>query len=157
MNRQLIISLYSFFVLLCEIIIIYYLYHLEKIGCKCSLNYRRNYILIYNVCIVCVSVFMLFTHINPSIIFPIFGVLFLFASILNVIFTIQYVNELKKQKCDCSESFMRNLMYILAIIQIFSWVLVIVTLIIVAITYGYFYKHTNQLKNFKIKNFKIKK
>jgi len=157
MNRPLIVKIYSIVVLLCEIFIIYYLFHLEKIGCKCSLNYRRNYILIYNISIVCFSIFMLFTHINPSIIFPIFGVLFLFASILNVIFTIQYVNDLKKQKCDCSDSFIRNLMYILAIIQIFSWFLIITTLIIVAVTYGMMDIKTLKKQIKSINHIKIKK
>jgi len=100
---------------------------------------------------------MLFTHINPSIIFPIFGVLFLFASILNVIFTIQYVNDLKKQKCDCSDSFIRNLMYILAIIQIFSWFLIITTLIIVAVTYGMMDIKTLKKQIKSINHIKIKK
>lgn len=39
------------------------------------------------------------------------------AAITNVVFTLMYVEELKKDNCECSESVFRTMMYILSIIN----------------------------------------
>ena len=53
------------------------------------------------------------------------------AIITNVVFTLMYVEELKKDNCDCSESVFRTMMYILSIISAITWGLVILLGIIV--------------------------
>lgn len=67
---------------------------------------------------------------KSSFVMPILSVLVL-AIITNVVFTLQYVEELKKDNCDCSESVFRTMMYILSIISAITWGLVILLGIIV--------------------------
>jgi hypothetical protein len=50
------------------------------------------------------------------------------AGIINIVYTIEYVNDMKKQNCQCSESFIRDLMFIIAILQISAFVIVIITM-----------------------------
>jgi uncharacterized membrane-anchored protein len=47
------------------------------------------------------------------------------AGITNVVFTLMYVEELKKDNCECSESVFRTMMYILSIIAVVTWVLIL--------------------------------
>ena len=61
---------------------------------------------------------------KSSFVMPILSVLVL-AIITNTVFTLQYVEELKKDNCDCSESVFRTMMYILSIISAVTWSLII--------------------------------
>ena len=38
-------------------------------------------------------------------------------TILNIVFTLLYIDEVKKANCDCSESVFRDMMFVLSIIQ----------------------------------------
>jgi hypothetical protein len=53
----------------------------------------------------------------------------LIAGIINIVYTIEYVQDMKKQNCKCSESFIRDLMFIIAILQIAAFIVVILTMI----------------------------
>ena len=117
------------------ILIIYYLKRLETIKCNCALNFKRNYILGFTSLSLILSIsnllfkdYKTFFKLKLFIYIP-----WLIASITNIIFTIQYVNELKKTKCECSESLYRELMFILAIINAvllsFSFLIIIFILI----------------------------
>jgi hypothetical protein len=70
------------------------------------------------------------------------------AAIINIVYTIQYVNELKKNDCACSESFYRELMYILAIINACAWIILILIIIPLAIQYPDILKKTFNNKKF---------
>jgi hypothetical protein len=110
--------------------IIYYLNHLEKIGCKCSLTFQRNYIYYYTICFFIINLLnLLFKKIT---ILPI-QIILLLASIINIAYTIEYVEDMKKQNCKCSESMTRDLMFIIAILQICA--IIIFILIIICIFY----------------------
>ena len=56
---------------------------------------------------------------------------YMIAAIMNLVFTIQYVDEMKKINCDCSESVFREMMYILAIINACVWALSILIIIFI--------------------------
>jgi hypothetical protein len=103
--------------------IIYYLKKLEEIDCRCALNFKHNYILYFtyfNLFFVVIKyLFFKKTAVTKWVFIPI-----LIAQITNTIFTIQYINDVKKNKCQCSESFIREGMYILAIISACAWVLI---------------------------------
>jgi hypothetical protein len=117
------------------ILIIYYLKRLETIKCNCALNFKRNYILGFTSLSLILSISnLLFKDYKTFFKFKLFIYIpWLIASITNIIFTIQYVNELKKTKCECSESLYRELMFILAIINAvvmsFSFLIIIFILI----------------------------
>jgi len=99
------------------------------------MNYKRNYILCFNIFLIFYSIILLFNN-KLLAYFPIVGILLSVAAIINVIFTIQYVNELKKQNCNCSESVIRTLMYVLAIINAVTWALTVLILIFVLFHYS---------------------
>ena len=129
--------------------IIYYLKKLEEIDCRCALNFKHNYILYFT------SIALFFGIVNA-----LFGerkllittmtyiyIPFLIASIINIIYTIQYINDVKENKCECSESFIREGMYILAIINASVWVLLITLIIPMVILYpASLYKMVNNKK-----------
>ena len=113
--------------------IIYYLHHLENIGCKCSLTFQRNYIYYYTITIIIFNLLSIFfqdklknLNFNFLLFLPI---LIVIAGIINIIYTIEYVNDMKKQNCECSESLIRDLMFIIAILQISAFILVILTIV----------------------------
>jgi hypothetical protein len=57
------------------------------------------------------------------------------ALIFNIVYTIQYVNEMKRINCDCSKSFYRELMYILAILQASVWILLLLSFVAILVLY----------------------
>ena len=117
--------------------IIYYLKRLETIGCKCALNFKHDYIL-YFTCFM-----LLFSVLNYGLIgVPAYRLFRLYiyipyvtALIFNIVYTIQYVNEMKRINCDCSKSFYRELMYILAILQASVWILLLLSFVAILVLY----------------------
>lgn len=110
--------------------IIYYLHHLENIGCKCSLTFQRNYIYYYTIAIFIFNLISIFfqdklKNLNLILFLPIVVII---AGIINIVYTIEYVQDMKKQNCECSESFIRDLMFIIAILQISAFIIVILTI-----------------------------
>lgn len=108
-------------------LIIYYVTSLEKIGCECSMGYKRTYILGYSAVAIVYGLFMsivgadkvtpiLFKNTLLLALFALVGV----AGIVNMVFTLMFVEEMKKKNCDCSESVYRDMMYVLAILQAIS-------------------------------------
>ena len=114
--------------------ILYYLYYLEKINCKCSLTFQRNYIYYYTISIFIINAITIFFQKKLKelslAILPI-SIMFLIAGLVNIIYTFEYVNDMKKQNCKCSESIVRDLMFIFAILQ--SFVIIIFFLTIISI------------------------
>ena len=117
------------------IVIIYYLKRLETIKCNCSFNFKRNYILGFTSLSLLLTIskflfkeYKFFVKILLIIYIPWF-----IATITNIIFTLQYVTELKKTKCECSESVYRELMFILAILNtvIISFSLIILLFLLI--------------------------
>jgi hypothetical protein len=114
--------------------IMYYLYYLEKIDCKCSLTFQRNYIYYYTLIIFIINAFTIFFQEKlkeMSLVILPFSIMLLIAGIINIIYTFEYVNDMKKQNCKCSESIVRDLMFIFAILQ--SFVIIIFFLTIISI------------------------
>jgi hypothetical protein len=114
--------------------IMYYLYYLEKINCNCSLTFQRNYIYYYTLIIFIINAVSIFFQKKLKelalVILPI-SIMLLIAGIVNIIYTFEYVNDMKKQNCKCSESIIRDLMFIFAILQ--SFVIIIFFLTILSI------------------------
>ena len=94
-----------------------YLFKLEKVGCNCALNWKRNYMITF-------MIFALSTNLI-SIIIPSLGhnVVFVFISaVLSLMFlivTIQYIRKLKNDKCDCSKNLTREIMFY------YSWIMLV--------------------------------
>ena len=110
--------------------IVYYLFHLEKIDCKCSLTFQRNYIYYYTIILFIINLVNLFFHDKLkelSLLLLPLNLILLIAGIINVVYIIEYVEDMKKQNCKCSDSMFRDLMFIVAILQIFAWLLIVLT------------------------------
>jgi hypothetical protein len=109
--------------------IIYYLYSLEKLGCQCSLTGKRAYILGFNSFLIAYALFTVaMGGVNDVVslynrypwLYLIFF-LIIVATIVNVAFTIDFVNEMKRENCACSDSVFKDIMYVLSIIQAIIW------------------------------------
>jgi hypothetical protein len=111
--------------------IIYYLHHLDRIGCKCSLTFQRKYIYYYTIFVFIINLLTIsFQNKLKKIalfVLPI-SILLIIAGIINIFYTIEYVDEMKKQNCKCSDSVIRDLMFIIAILQICVWIIVLLTI-----------------------------
>ena len=74
---------------------------------------------------------------------------YVIAGLANLVFTIQYVDELKKINCDCSESVFRTMMYFLAILSICIWGLTLLSFIFLFFMARYLFTKKNMKKIFK--------
>lgn len=110
-----------------NVYILMYLVNLEKVGCKCAMNWRRTFIMFFIIFSVVLSIASLFSYdiLSSAIVMGLFTV----ASIANVVIILQYINMLKKEQCDCSEGLAREIMHVIAILYAFFYVLLFVILI----------------------------
>lgn len=102
-----------FAAVLIEIYILYWLFRLETTGCLCAMDWRRSFIIFYaffNLLMIVLTISNSDLVVNLSLASMVFA-------ILNIVFTIQYVHRLKKEKCECSESTAREVIYIAAFLQ----------------------------------------
>jgi hypothetical protein len=113
---------------------ILYLIRLEKIGCKCAMDFKRNYIIYYHIYEL-ISITILILSRGKALeyllesrhyvaIFSVMGV----AEVINILFTLLYIGELKRKDCKCSESFIREFMYYINILYVFISVVVLMQL-----------------------------
>jgi hypothetical protein len=49
------------------------------------------------------------------------------------VYTIEYVQDMKKQNCKCSESMIRDLMFIIVILQICVWSILLLTMLTIIV------------------------
>ena len=113
--------IFSAFVIALYIAFLVYLFKLEKIGCDCALNWRRNYMIGFMI-FALTSNFL--SMVVPGIKFNI--VLISLSTILSLMFlvvSVQYVQKLKKDKCECSKDLTREIMYY------YAWVMLVLFLI----------------------------
>lgn len=104
-------------------LIIYYLVSLERLGCACAMNFKRNYILGYNAAYITYTAVALFMgmpaifalYVKYPLLWLVPFMLFI-GGIANVVFVIQFVNELKREDCACSDSVYKDVMYISSIL-----------------------------------------
>jgi len=109
--------------------IIYYLYSLERLGCQCSLTGKRTYILGFNSFLIVYTLFTIAMGGANGVIslynkYPWLYLVFfalVIGGVVNVAFTIEFVNEMKREHCACSDSVFKDVMYILSILQAITW------------------------------------
>jgi len=136
--------------------IIYYLNRLQQIGCKCALNFKHDYIFYFT----CINLGIILTRAlfgSLSIVkmlMIIISIPLVIAAILNIVYTIQYVNELKKNNCHCSESVYRELMFILALLNAAAYILFFLIFIPVILSYPEVFKKIVKNKQFMKKYIK---
>lgn len=116
--------MYKAFLVVSALINLYvlrYLYRLKITQCDCALNWRRKYIMFF----ICLSlVFHLVEGFDIEIsneMYTVFAVL----GLINMVIVLQYIYILKTTVCKCSEHIAREMMYIIAILKIYTVVLLI--------------------------------
>jgi hypothetical protein len=120
MNQKIISTLLTLVNISLNGCIIYYLNNLSTIGCECAINYKRHYIFAFTIFSLFFSSANLLlsnkirNYLEKT---PVLLVLLTALTILNIVFTLLYIDEVKKANCDCSESVFRDMMFVLSIIQ----------------------------------------
>lgn len=106
-----------------DIVFVYYLSNLKTKGCTCALNYRRDYIMYYIIFNFSLSVLMLFysfRHMLMNRNVNILIILFFLLTALHIVcivFIFQYIDMLKTTNCKCSESIIRDILYVYNILD----------------------------------------
>ena len=134
--------------LILQLLIINYLFTLEKNGCTCAMDYKRTYILSYLVVNMFVVLLSMFTDIFKngsstigSFLLNIYGI----AGIVNIVFVIKYVNMLKYKQCGCSESVYRDILYVFSIIDAF-----VLGMAVLLVFYFIFFNSNNKMLKKKV-------
>jgi len=110
-------------IIILQALVINYLYHLDNNNCKCAMDYRRTYIIVFLAVVLLESVIMIIPpmyrcilrHVNA---YHIIRAVMFAAFIINIVFVFQYIKLLKDKKCECSESVYRTILYVENIIDI---------------------------------------
>lgn len=125
------------FVALVEIFIINYLLRLKRIGCDCAVDWRRYYIMFYFFLSLIASILSIF--IGEAYVSGLMLVILLIG-IPNIVFILQYVNKLSRDKCRCSESVIRDVLFMIAIFQVIVFIFIFIYIVLAAIHGFIFYK-----------------
>ena len=97
--------------------IIFWIFRLEKSGCKCSANWRREFIKFWMIIAVITIFFNWITHKEAHLTVPALMV----TAIVNIIFVIivyQYVHGIKHSNCPCAEGAQLNVLEVYNYVQI---------------------------------------
>lgn len=108
-----------------------YLLRLERTGCKCAVDYKRTYIMTF----LAVRIIMLLAMNLVGWTVPALGIAMAPADVVFVVFALQYVHSLKQQKCTCSQDAARDVLQIVAIVDVVIAALVMLLIIKMAIAF----------------------
>lgn len=143
LNKILLIVFAVMFVIL-QLLILNYLMQLEKIGCACAMDWRRSFIMFYLVLGV-INIFISAVVDESHI--PYLQTIMVVVGVLNIIFTVQYVQKLKQQKCECSQSVYRDVMVYVSIFNAIIYSSILLYVVYALYTVANFVKKTS--KNIK--------
>jgi hypothetical protein len=125
------------------LIILDYIRQLEATGCDCSKDWRRSFIYWY---VAIGTIYVLLQTLAIAVgqqwltmIISVYGLaplLWLIATIVFVVSTLQYVHRLKKEKCACSEAAGRTVLHIVGWVHLILWAFILFGVIFSAIIAG---------------------
>lgn len=106
---------------------------LKREKCLCSENWMREYINYYYIFIIVYSILMIiFTLIYGRLFNKKVPIIYIFLILFNIIsyfIIVYYIDMLKYNKCKCSESIKRDILYVWHIIQIIFGFIALFTLL----------------------------
>lgn len=106
---------------------------LKKEKCLCSENWMREYINYYYIFIIIHSLLMIILTLIYGRIFnekvPVIFIFLILLSIISYFIIVYYIHMLKYNKCKCSESIKRDILYVWHIIQIIFGCIFLFTLL----------------------------
>lgn len=115
------------------IYIISFIHRLETIGCMCAEDWRKTFILFYSIYIITVYAIILFR--NNTTIGIILSPLTFGLSIMFIIFTLQYIHRLKNEKCTCSNTLERAILYLVAAVDAVVFAVMGIQVLFMALIY----------------------
>lgn len=129
-------------VIVINIMALQWIYKLEEISCKCSEDWKRDYIKYYLIVyfvIITINFLLLLlngNNINSYIV----GFTFIFSifTFINTVMSVIYINQLKEIKCNCSEDIRREIYYYYNIINIALFAISFILNIILVIVMYFF-------------------
>lgn len=121
------------------LILYHYVTRLERIGCECAQDNTRLFIQYYSLALFAVVVIKMAILLTGSestylAFSAVMAPILLVSTVVYVIYVIKYINRLRREKCQCSATVSRTVIYVYAIIQAigFAYVaLVLLSLLIV--------------------------
>jgi hypothetical protein len=124
------IPLIALFIMVLYIIILVYLSSFTFKNCKCAMNWKRDYILIFVALIIMINLITLLLQKNKHISY-IFMAILLIAALINAVLMIKYAYEISENKCKCAMNpFAQFSMMFLGWFQIFIILFTIILFII---------------------------
>lgn len=101
----------------------HYVTRLERIGCDCATDFRRTYIQWYTLALIVIGIINVSLRLSSgdvglSILSMVLSPIMFVATLIYVVFVIQYINRLRREKCACSEGMARSILYIITIINV---------------------------------------
>jgi hypothetical protein len=110
-----------------NLFIIYYLYKLEDVSCKCIIDWRHNYIKLFCIIMIIISVINYILKFNVSEKFTkTFEIIIFLFGCINTYCLFTYVGDLDSTKCTCSVEKQYNMHYFL---YVWRWILIIIYII----------------------------
>ena len=129
------IFLTRFLIFLANLYILFYVYQLDVNDCKCSDNFKRDYIFYFSIAYIFITISLIIFpeifHKNyqlTNLIKIILGV----GLLINIYYLYKFSNELEEEKCKCSKGFGRDLMKVFSLFYI---ILLVITFIFVCSLY----------------------
>lgn len=107
-----------------------YIDNLERIGCKCSENWKSKYIKIYSTYLIVMQTFIIIADVKTlykfiTTIIPLY-IISQLAGLVYVFSLYKYSTDLKKLKCQCSSRWERDLMFYYSIIILVTILLIFI-------------------------------
>lgn len=124
-------TFFALFYIILYTFVFLYIRELERTGCECSKDWKRDFIYIYVCIFIPLAVIRIFLKI-PGIITVVMSLLTIF--FIGVVYF--YIEELKKKKCECSVSDTRKVLEIVNYIQIGLFALVFIMMLFHVFTVG---------------------
>ena len=129
------IFLTRFLIFLANLYILFYVYQLDVNDCKCSDNFKREYIFYYSIVYIFATISLIIFHGYFIKNYQVTNIIQLFLGIglvLNIYYLYTFSNELETNKCKCSKGFGRDLMKVFSMFYI---ILLIITFVFVCSIY----------------------
>ena len=108
-----------FLVILVNSLIINYINKLDEVDCECSKNWYRKFLLYYSYITIFISIFII-TNLQKFInkkIYNICELIYHILGILNVYILFKFTQDIMKQKCVCSNSWDKQIIYYYSLIS----------------------------------------
>ncbi len=114
--------------------ILNYIIKLEKTGCECAKDWRRDFIKYYIIFIIALLI-LRSLNIIPDRFTPLLMTIQFVFSVAFITIVFHYINDLKVKKCACSQDTARDVLEIFNYIQIFLLAFIFVMMVYMMFTF----------------------